>query len=491
MYATADTRTWKFMKMVSLKENVTSLNFIAFIFAAALSICMFVFLSSTQGFVLNQILRVDLGTIGNISGNLTLFDECIALVMVYVWGILSDRWGRGGIYGVGFLLMGIGLVLYPFSKHLSPDLIIYRGIFSLGGSATSSMLTAVLADYSSEKDRGKVSGLVGLMSGIGALLAVFFFLPMPAKYTDQVKGLKIAYSTVAGVSALFGIFLIFALRPKKMGGAGPSDHLITTPTDHAVPTVEKVSMLGGLKAGFLAAKDGKVLLGYIGGFLARGDTIIITIYLPLWVYKYYVENKLCDRADPSSPTVKTDCHDAYIKASILSGVAQTAAMVSAPLFGWLGDRFYRPVVVLAASIIGLVSYFWLFLCTDPTAKVLYVVAILVGVGEMGIVVSSMSVVTSKAIPSHLRGSVSGAYAFCGTIGIMIASKLGGYLFDAWTSTAPFFVMAVGNVIAVVAAVVVIVQDYAAVKHRVKDEATPLLVALKQAQLDQDEMQLGI
>ncbi|RHY31716.1 hypothetical protein DYB32_003226 [Aphanomyces invadans] len=478
MYATAESRTWKFMKAVAVKEHVTSLNFVAFILASGLAICMFVFLSSTQGFVLNQILHIDLAVIGNISGNLTLFDECISLIMVSVWGVCSDRWGRRGIYGAGFVLMGVGLALYPFATALSPYLIVYRGIFAIGGAATSSMLTAVLADYSSEKDRGKVSGMVGLMSGVGALLAVFVFLRLPAKYVDQVHGLRFTYSVVAGICAVFGAFLFIALRPKLLtdpvtmtlipSADNSSAAETNASTAHAAQPVDRsksVSFWSGLRAGIAAAKHGKVLLGYIGSFLARGNTIIITIYLPLWVYKYFVDNKLCASANADSDTIKTDCRDAYIRASILSGVAQTAAMLAAPLFGYLGDKLYRPLVVLLATVLGLASYLWLFLCTDPLASVMFVVVVLVGVGEMAIVVSSLSVVTSKAIPTHLRGSISGAYSFSGTIGIMVASKLGGYLFDVWQPTAPFFVMAVGNLVAVVVAVVVLYRDFVAVKAK--------------------------
>ncbi|RLO08632.1 hypothetical protein DYB28_011479 [Aphanomyces astaci] len=492
MYTTAESRTWKFMKVVAVKEHVTSLNFIAFILASGLAICMFVFLSSTQGFVLNQILHINLDVIGNISGNLTLFDECISLVMVSVWGVLSDRWGRRGIYSSGFVIVGIGLVLYPFASSLSPDLILFRGIFAFGGAATSSMLTAVLADYSSEKDRGKVSGLVGLMSGIGALVAVFVFLRMPAKYADQVQGLRVTYSVVAAICALFGVFLFFALRPKQLTNPMSTTLMYATdddttasssPSTGSQATSKQVSFLAGLRAGYAAAKDGKVLLGYFGGFLARGNSIIITIFLPLWVYKYYVDNNLCASANAAdSETIKTDCRDAYIRASILSGVAQTAAMVAAPFFGWLGDKLYRPLVVLLATVLGLVSYLSLFMCPNPLANVLFAVVVLVGVGEMAIIVSSLSVVTSKAIPSHLRGAISGAYSISGTVGIMVASKLGGYLFDVWQPTAPFFIMAAGNLIAVVVAIVVIAHDIHVVKTKSPSSSENGLAGLHQALL---------
>ncbi|OQR93147.1 hypothetical protein ACHHYP_02857 [Achlya hypogyna] len=489
LYATAETRTWKFLKLVSLKENVTALNFVAFVLASGLAICMYVFLSSTQGFVLGDILGVPSARLGDISGNLTLFDECVSLVMVYAWGVYSDRIGRNGIYGLGFVLIGAGLVAYPYATSYNSDLIVYRALYAVGAAATSSMLTAVLADYAAESDRGKVSGLVGLMSGVGALLAVFVFLPLPTKFASAVEGLRISYAVVGGFAVLFGLFLFFALRPKAVNDAAllSQAHGIA-PLEPSKP-VETPSFVAGFKAGIAAAKDGKVLLGYMGSFLARGDTIIITIFLPLWVYKYYIEHHLCTATDVNSPDIKDDCRKAYIVASIVGGVVQTAALVSAPVFGYIGDRVYRPLVVLASTIIGGIGYFWLYLSTDPTAPIMYLVAVVVGIGEMGIVVSSLSLVTSKAIPCQLRGSVSGAYSFFGTIGILITSKLGGYLFDHWTSTAPFFIMAVGNVICAVVAIGVMLQDLRRAQAIATEERTPLLQSLQKMQLEQDELRL--
>ncbi|EQC33513.1 hypothetical protein SDRG_09020 [Saprolegnia diclina VS20] len=492
LYATAETRTWKFLKLIALKENVTGLNFVAFVLASGLAICMYVFLSSTQGFVLGDILQVPVTKIGDISGNLTLFDECISLVMVYVWGVYSDRIGRHGIYGLGFVLIGAGLLAYPYATSYNSDLIVYRALYAFGAAATSSMLTAVLADYAAESDRSKISGLVGLMSGVGALLAVFVFLPLPAKFASVVDGLRMSYAIVGGVSIVFGFFLLYALRPKastKDTALLPNDHETIGLEQHAKSDALPPTFLEGFKAGVAAASDGKVLLGYMGSFLARGDTIIITIFLPLWVYKYYIEHKLCDATDVNAPDIKDDCRKAYITASIVGGVVQTAALIAAPLFGYLGDRVYRPFIVLLSTIIGFVGYFWMYASKDPTSPIMFAVAIVVGVGEMGIIVSSLSLVTSKAIPAQLRGSVSGAYSFCGTVGILITSKLGGYLFDHWTSTAPFFIMAIGNVLCALVAIGVMWNDVAKARTSPSGERVPLLRSLREMQLNQDELRL--
>ncbi|KDO23966.1 hypothetical protein SPRG_10663, partial [Saprolegnia parasitica CBS 223.65] len=82
---------------------------------------------------------------------------------------------------------------------------------------------------------------------------------------------------------------------------------------------------------------------------------------------------------------------------------------------------------------------------------------------------------------------SGAYSLCGTIGILITSKLGGYLFDVWTSTAPFFIMAIVNVLAAVIAIYVSIQDIKKTKEVSNEDGTTR--TLRQVQFEEPELRL--
>jgi hypothetical protein len=56
------------------------------------------------------------------------------------------------------------------------------------------------------------------------------------------------------------------------------------------------------------------------------------------------------------------------------------------------------------------------------------------------------------------------------------TKLGGYLFDTWTAGAPFYIMAILNGVALVAAVVVIVVErWNKAPPEDEGETDPLLV----------------
>jgi predicted MFS family arabinose efflux permease len=64
----------------------------------------------------------------------------------------------------------------------------------------------------------------------------------------------------------------------------------------------------------------------------------------------------------------------------------------------------------------------------------------------------------------------------GGCGILLLTKLGGYLFDRWTAGAPFYIMAILNIIALFAAIIVMFIDRAKQKPELinDDENEPLL-----------------
>lgn len=273
--------------------------------------------------------------------------------MVLVWGLISDKLGRRWVYVLGFIIAAGGLYLFTFATQVYPDLLLYRLVFAVGAAGCSAMLTAVLADYAGEKDRGKMAGLVGLCSGLGALVALFVFLPLVTTLSGGgLPGLRTTYLLVATITIGAAILLFFTLAPHTIPVAQPfiqeeSSHvedgcLPAAPMATLRPSVESqmtwgqsaYSVIQLAQDGLMAGKDPKIILGYFSAFLARGDSIILTIFIPLWVYKYYIDAGLCSAVGGvEDPDLKESCKKAYINASILSGVAQTLALVGAPFFG--------------------------------------------------------------------------------------------------------------------------------------------------------------
>ncbi|KAF3912401.1 hypothetical protein AA313_de0209552 [Arthrobotrys entomopaga] len=69
---------------------------------------------------------------------------------------------------------------------------------------------------------GKLSGVVGFMTGCGALVALVLFLPLPARFQDKhmtrQQALKHTFYVVAGVSWMVALFVLVGLRGAGVGG---------------------------------------------------------------------------------------------------------------------------------------------------------------------------------------------------------------------------------------------------------------------------------
>ncbi|KAK3332542.1 hypothetical protein B0T19DRAFT_106182 [Cercophora scortea] len=386
-----------------------------------------------------------------------------------------------------------------------------------------------------ETRKGKPSalaGYVGLFTGCGALLALSLFLPLPARFgqiPDVTLGQAVKYSfyVVGATSLLVAVFVFIGLRGLK-GEDGKGLHLLfglrrrsTAPddsstTDH-IPKNKTIPYHHLLKDSIaLGLTDSDIALGYLGGFVARASTVAISLFLPLFVNAFFIRNGYCQGSpnDPS-PDLKKECRQAYVLASILTGVAQLVGLLCAPLFGYLSSRrggtLNYPIVV--STTFGMVGYLAFPALPSPEfsdknnrggSAVVFLYAALMGISQIGAIVCSLgslgrgvlkadviNVLTSPTTtngddtetlviepadtPSdtaplletaaempdedtlsrvRLKGSVAGVYSWCGGAAILLLTKLGGYLFDAWSTGAPFYLMAGFNAVLLVASVAI-------------------------------------
>ncbi|KAJ3258267.1 hypothetical protein HK103_003748 [Boothiomyces macroporosus] len=465
---------WKFS--VGLRHSYTSLQIWIYLLGVAMTIALFVFLNSTQGFVLKEILNYPTDNLGYASGSLVFYDELLSLFMVAVWGILSDLVDRFSIFGLGFLFSALGLGVFTYASNLYPQLLLFRLVFAIGGSACSAMLTAILSDVVLEQDRGKLSGITGLMSGAGALLGVFLFLPLPAKFGDGPDAIHKSYLIVAGV-AIFIATLLFAVsiaryyqdKPLPLQSDLTGQHSDSGSSNEGLDSEERLLPTNGtvgklwdsISLGFSASKNPNILMGHLASFLARGDSLSLTLFIPLWVYQYYLVNGLCNTNTSPENADKDTCNEAYIKASILSGVAQTFALVGAPIFGYLSDKIYRPFALLFASVLAAIGYLLLSLQQNPIAGINFLFLFLVGFGEIGLIIVSLGLVTHTSVPNGSKGSVAGIASFSGALGILVISKLGGYLFDSWFPGAPFLLLAILHFVFIALSLIIIASQVSA------------------------------
>ena len=409
--------------------------------------------------MLEEIVHVPLDRLGTVSGQLVFYDELLSMAAVLFWGAISDTIGRHWVYSLGYLVIGISFVGYPYAKYLYPDIVLLRLLFASGGAAVSSMLAAVLGDISEEDDRGTLAGIAGLTTGLGALVGLFVFLQLPVVFGADSNGLAKSYIVIGMIAFVISVYLFFAL-PKLPTNEEVDGLQLGSPSQDIHRRVSFKHKLWriteSVKNGVTAAADSRILLGYVGSFLSRGDTITITLFLPTFIYVFFVRQGLC--AVDELGDVKTSCRSAYTLSSILSGVTQTFALIAAPLFGILADKMYRPLAISIAALFAMVGYFLLFLITDPRSKAMYLVAFLVGVGEIGMVVISLTLVSANSIPVRQRGGVAGVSSFAGALGILLTTSLGGHFFDLQPGI-PFLIVSVAHCVCLILSVTIMTVEW--------------------------------
>lgn len=165
------------------------------------------------------------------------------------------------------------------------------------------MVTAILpqitpssSDPNAKPINGKIAGLAGFCTGMGALIAVTVFLPLPRFFISHGWRLKEAvqasFYVVGSVAFIISVIMFFGLK---------KDH------------TKRISKLFGknrddrgkgyfklMGEGFLAAKDPRITLAYVGGLVARADSIVISLFIPTAVSHYFVTRGLCT-VDPHAP----------------------------------------------------------------------------------------------------------------------------------------------------------------------------------------------
>jgi MFS family permease len=249
------------------------------------------------------------------------------------------------------------------------------------------------------------------MNGLGAVLTVFGLIQLP-------NGLEKA--GLSEVSAARGAYAIVALLCVGMAlclwrwlPAGTLGSRETTPPLKTL-----------LKEGVAAGSDAGIALAYAASFVSRGNLVVVGTFFALWLQDYGTDVR------------GLTSNEALARAGIVIGVAQTCALLAAPVIGWLTDKMTRVDALLLCCAISAVGYSSTLLIDDPLGGGMYLCAVVIGIGEVGGVIASLVLIGQQARPA-IRGSVVGVFSACGAAGILTALEIGGWLYDAWRPAAPF------------------------------------------------------
>lgn len=395
---------------IALNDGVSRGNMQTFYLSCYAAIMLATFLPQTQPFLLDQVLGLESSRQGVVSGNLNFWGEIVIILTVGLWGGLSDRIGRRAVTAMGFLLMSAGLLLYGLVKDIS-TLWVARGVYAAGIAAVSTMLITLMADYASNASRGKATGYLGIMNGLGAMTAALFLLKLPALF--QARGLDASESALATYGIMAAATLLIALAMfigLRKGQAHTSEH--------------RTPLLQQLREGVAEARRPLIALAYAASFVARGNLAVVGTFFTLWASVYGTQELGMSSAEAVS------------KGGGVLAISYMASLLSAPIFGILSDRIQRTSALAVTLFIGAVGYGSTYFLEDPFSVATILCLILIGMAEVGCIITSGVLIAEQA-PDRLRGSVVGLFTLSGAVGILIASVVGGYLFDHWLKTGPF------------------------------------------------------
>ena len=357
---------------------------------------------------------------------------------------------------LGYTIVGLALLLIVQAKNVYPQLLLARMFFSIGGAATATMVTAILPSMTaprtilqqSHPDRAtqpasrhvvspsisseltitparllsqessflsktegsapassptRLAGFVGLFTGCGALLALGLFLPLPAHFqdvgTEAGQAVADSYYIVGAVSFMIAAICFFGLRnlcgETKKGWRAvlkTSISEVGAPSTRVNTSYWKL-LLDSVGLGY---QNPLIALGYLGGFVARASSVGISLFIPLFVNAYFISSGLCNDPERDSGDVKAQCRGAYILAAKLTGVSQMIALIFAPVFGYLADRYrHFNTPLLAAAIAGIFGYCGFAVLDSPEydgihgSPWIFLFVALLGISQIGAIVCSL------------------------------------------------------------------------------------------------------
>jgi hypothetical protein len=286
-----------------------------------------------------------------------------------------------------------------------------------------------MVDYPDETSRGKWTGLNGVLNGLGIVTVALGVTKIPGLLESRglVDTLAMQF-TLAGlgvwciVSALMFRFSLFVGPVSKMAGQ----------TDSSLSMLRQ-----GLAVGL---SNPKVLLAYLCFVVSRSDLVVVATYFTLWVQDHA-------RGTGVSPT------EAVATAGMLFALIQGTALFWAPVFGYMLDMWNRVLCMSLALLIAGGSYVALGLSPDPLAKGVLAICVVVGMGQISVILATQSLIGQEA-PLERRGVVVGIATFCGTIGLLATAFVGGILYDVWMPGAPLLIFGLINLLIMAVALLV-------------------------------------
>ncbi len=332
---------------------------------------------------------VNMATLGFIDG----LGDAIVSVSQAGSGYLSDKTGKRKLFvWLGYLFGGTSRLGYALSRIISvwQYLIPFR-VLDRSGKMRGAPRDAIIADISTNQNRGRNFGLLRAMDNLGAVFGILTCLALVSLYgLDFLPKLFI----IASVPSLIGAALVFIfIKDRKTSRIFKGLSL-----KELTPNFRLFILLSALFA--LGAFSYSFLLIYVGSLNLE------TTFLPLFQIQILL----------------------YLLFTVV------ASLTSLP-FGWLADKAGRKTVLILSFV------FWGLVCLSfPYATSLAPIAAIFAFYGMhkGAIEPSQKALVSELAPKEYRASALGAFQMITGLCALPASFMAGVLWITLGSFAPFY-----------------------------------------------------
>ncbi|MGH8289429.1 MAG: MFS transporter [Steroidobacteraceae bacterium] len=314
-------------------------------------------------------------------------------VLQMPFGVLSDRIGRKTMIVLGLVVFGLGSAVAASSSTIDGMIL---GRLLQGGGAVGSVILALVADLTSDKNRTKAMALVGMTIGFSFLVAI-------------VTGPVVA--GWVGVAGIFWLMTALAL----VGIAITLFVVPAPPPAHVHPEAETVPALVG------ATLRNPELL--------RLDFGIFALHAMLTASFLVMPGLLRGTLAVSS----RDQWFVYLPVLLVSVAVMVPAIIVA-------ERHRRMKSVVVGAV-GALVVSQLMLATAGEHPYALVAALVVFFAGFNIMEASLPSLVTKTAPAGSRGTATGIYSSSQFLGIFAGGVIGGWMHQAAGTAAVFFLAA--------------------------------------------------
>lgn len=334
--------------------------------------------------------------------------------VLLTFGRLADMFGRVKLYNIGFILFTIGSALCSIS-YSGEQLIIFRLVQSIGAAFLFSNSAAIITDVFPKKERGKALGLNQISIVIGSVIG----LTLGGFLTSYL-----GWRSIFWINVPIGLFAsIWAYTKLKELG---------TIKKEKIDWFGNVTLFGGLILLLIAITFGsfqilnqfQIILFIIASFILLVLFFVIEkkISEPMFDFtlfrlKYFIHGTFAIFLNALARGAFTLVMAFYLQgpsmnlnplnAGIFLIPISLSLAISAPISGWLYDRYNLRLIIPTGLLISAIGF--LILTTIGPKISFYnemLPLILVGAG-MGIFASPNRASIMSSVPSYRRGVAAG------------------------------------------------------------------------------------